>query len=514
MKIAVFGAGHWGKNLIKGFHSLGALGAIVETEAQKRDEFLKLYPEVPVVGSFDDLKGITAVAIATPVTTHFALAKTALEKGYDVFVEKPITLSSEDADGLCRLAAEKSRVLMVGHLLLYQPAIRWIAQYLKEGGLGKVLSLHQARLNLGKARTAENALWSLGVHDVAVLLNLVGSSPQKVVAVGHKALPTGVEDDVHLHLEFAGGVRAHLHSSWLWPTRSRELTIIGEKGMLVFDELKGVVTLHKKTIDAAFANQDQGEEVVFKQEGEPLRFELQHFLDRLADRKAPLSDGQNGLEVVRVMEKANEQLGVGKAKARAFKAHESAYVDEGAVVGEGTRLWHFSHVSSGATIGKNCSIGQNVFVAPKVTVGNGVKIQNNVSLYEGVVLEDYVFCGPSMVFTNVLTPRSAFPRNTSKDYHPTLVRYGASIGANATIVCGTTIGRWAFVAAGAVVTKDVPAHAMMAGVPARIFGWACECGATLKFADDKATCKDCSRQYRKTEPHLVEKTSNETHSHS
>lgn len=517
MKIAVFGAGHWGKNLIKGFHSLGKLGAIVETETKKRDEFLRLYPEVPIVGSFDDLKGITAVAIATPAPTHFAVAEKALQKGYDVFVEKPLTLSSSDAEKLCRLAAEKSRVLMVGHLLLYQPAIRWISQFLKEDGLGKVFSLHQERLNLGKARTGENALWSLGVHDVAVLLDLVGEAPSKVTAVGQKALTTGVEDDVHVHLEFPGGIRAHLHNSWLWPVKSRALTIVGEKGMLVFDELKGVVTLHKKTIDAKFTNQDQGEEVVFTQEGEPLRYELQHFLDRLSDRKAPLSDGKNGLEVVRVMEKASEQLG-GKTEkpktATGFKAHDSAYVDEGAKVGDGTRIWHFSHVSPGATIGKNCSLGQNVFVANSVTIGNGVKIQNNVSLYEGVVLEDFVFCGPSMVFTNVLTPRSAFPRNTSSDYHETLVSYGASIGANATIVCGTTIGRWAFIAAGAVVTKDVPAYAMVAGVPARVMGWACECGATLKFTDEKARCKDCAREYHKKEPHLVEKTSNESHTHS
>ena len=149
-------------------------------------------------------------------------------------------------------------------------------------------------------------------------------------------------------------------------------------------------------------------------------------------------------------------------------AHESAYVDDGAQVGEGTKIWHFSHVSPGARIGARCSLGQNVFVANRVTVGDGVKIQNNVSLYEGVVLEDYVFCGPSMVFTNVKIPRSAFPRNTAADYLTTRVCHGASIGANATIVCGVTIGRWAFIGAGAVVTKDVPPETLAVGVPARV----------------------------------------------
>lgn len=185
-----------------------------------------------------------------------------------------------------------------------------------------------------------------------------------------------------------------------------------------------------------------------------------------------------------------------------YFVHESAYVDDGAKIGKGTKIWHFSHVMGGAEIGEHCSLGQNVFVARNVKIGNHVKIQNNVSVYEGVILEDYVFCGPSMVFTNVKTPRSAYPRNAT-DYVTTFVRRGATLGANTTIVCGVTIGEWAFVAAGAVVTKDIPPYALVAGVPARIIGWACECGVPLKFEQVEAACYECGKRYRKTGPSSV-----------
>ena len=183
-----------------------------------------------------------------------------------------------------------------------------------------------------------------------------------------------------------------------------------------------------------------------------------------------------------------------------YFVHETSFVDDNVEIGEGTKIWHFCHIQSGARIGRKCSFGQNVNVSNNVTIGDGVKVQNNVSLYEGVELEDYVFCGPSCVFTNDLTPRAKYPKGHA-GYRKTLVKEGASIGANATVVCGHTIGKWALIGAGAVVTANVPDHALMLGVPAQRKGWACECGELL---GENLICDKCGRKYKETENGLLE----------
>ncbi len=505
-EVAVIGAGSWGRNLIRDFRALGALAAVVEIDTRVRERLAQEYPGVPVFEDYDNVwkSAIPSVVIATPAATHYSVARAALLAGKDVFIEKPMTLVASEAEDLARLADREKRVLMVGHLLLYQPAVTFVADYLRSGRLGEVRSLHQERLNLGRARPVENALWSLGVHDVAVVLHLVGQRPIAVSATGQRVVQPDIEDDVYLHLRFPADVQAHIHTSWLWPEKTRRLAIVGSRAMLVYDEIAQTVTLHRKGIGPDLGNRDDGSEVVFEGADEPLLIECRHFLDCVAGRKTPLSDGWSAVEVVRVMEQASRLLQDQRASASGRTAeggdyfvHETARVDGGARIGQGTKVWHFSHVMSGAEIGERCSLGQNVFVARGAKIGNNVKIQNNVSVYEGVTLEDDVFCGPSMVFTNVKTPRSAFPRNTSDDYVATRVKRGASIGANATIVCGVTIGEWAFVAAGAVVTKDVPDHALVAGVPARVTGWVCECGLPLGFEGATAVCGECGRAYEK-----------------
>lgn len=193
-----------------------------------------------------------------------------------------------------------------------------------------------------------------------------------------------------------------------------------------------------------------------------------------------------------------------------FFLHESSYIDEGVDIGKNTKIWHFTHIQKGSKIGKNCSVGQNVNIGNNVKIGDFVKIQNNVSVYEGVELEDYVFCGPSMVFTNVINPRSEFPQRGSNFYIKTLVKKSASIGANATIICGCTIGKYAFIGAGAVVTKDVPDYALVVGTPAKIKGWMCACGKAklnLKnnFESEESTkCTECDRKYYKNKLKVME----------
>jgi UDP-2-acetamido-3-amino-2,3-dideoxy-glucuronate N-acetyltransferase len=187
-----------------------------------------------------------------------------------------------------------------------------------------------------------------------------------------------------------------------------------------------------------------------------------------------------------------------------YFVHESSYVDDGAHIGAGTKIWHFSHVMPGAVIGERCNLGQNVVVMPGTRLGNNVKVQNNVSIYEGVVLEDDVFCGPSCVFTNVVNPRSHVPRKS--EYQRTLVRRGASIGANATVLCGITLGQYSFIGAGAVVRSDVPDFALMVGVPARRVGWMCRCGMRLHLRDGKGSCTACGTAYRESDGllHLID----------
>ena len=307
MKIAVIGAGYWGINLVRNLHALEVLSHVVEEDSQIIDAVSEEISGAQCLNGYDDLlsSDIDAVAIATPAASHYEIASQFLKSGKDVFIEKPMTLCSKQARDLVHDAEHNGSVLMVGHMLLYQPAIQFIKSYLEQGYLGKIYHLHQDRLKLGRVRTEENVLWSLGVHDIAVLLYLVGSSPVKVDFAGHCGIQKQIEDDAYVHMIFNEGIMAHLHSSWIWPETKRSLTIIGEKGMLVYDELEQTVVLHKKRIGSDLENIDEGEEILFKGSNEPLRLEMEHFIQCISSRRKPISDGRSGLEVVRVTELLN-----------------------------------------------------------------------------------------------------------------------------------------------------------------------------------------------------------------
>lgn len=310
MAVGVIGAGSWGKNLVRTFYRLGELAGVAEADPNLRERLSREYPGVAFYKDASEVinTDIPAVAIATPAGTHYDLTKNALLAGKDVFVEKPFTLSLAQAEELVALASENGRVLMVGHLLLYQPAIKWVKEYLESGALGDVAYFCQERLKLGRVRSVENVLWSFGVHDLAVLLYLIGEEPREITAKGQRFLQPQIEDDVYLHLKFGSGVMAHLHVSWLWPEQRRCLTIVGSKGMLTYDELTGKVILHRKWVTETLEACDEGAEVVFEGGEEPLLLECRHFLECLEKREEPLSSGKSALKVMAVLEKADEAL--------------------------------------------------------------------------------------------------------------------------------------------------------------------------------------------------------------
>lgn len=309
ISIAAIGAGAWGRNLVRTLDQLGVLRVVAESAVSLRSPLQETYPHLEMVEdahSLLDRSDIHAVTIATPAPTHHALARAFLLAGKDVFVEKPMTLTSAEAADLVQIAEENQRILMVGHLLLYKPAIAFIRDFLAAGRLGRVFTLHQERAKHGKARAVENALWSLGVHDVAALLHLADATPSSVSASGHAGLRPEMEDDVYLHLGFEDGRMAHLHSSWLWPEDRRRLTVIGALGMLVYDEKAESVTLFHKSIDSDLMNVDLGSDVVFQGDPafQPLAAELTDFIECVQTRRTPRSDGRQAVAVVQVLEQA------------------------------------------------------------------------------------------------------------------------------------------------------------------------------------------------------------------
>lgn len=508
--IAVIGSGYWGKNLVRNFNELGVLHTICDSNHSTLSTFEEKYPEAEVQRSFQHVlqnPAIDAVVIATPAETHFEMAKMTLLANKHVFVEKPLALFANEAEELQQLSRRQNLKLMVGHILLYHPAIIKLKEIINSGELGKINYIYSNRLNLGKIRSEENILWSFAPHDISAILFLLEEIPCQVIAQGGNYLNQEITDVTMTMLSFKSGVKGHIFVSWLHPDKEQKLIIVGDKKMAVFDDTvtQGKLQIHDKGVD--WINRQpvprkNGITFVPIDNSEPLKAECEHFLSCIESDTTPKTDGINGIKVLKILNACQDSLKSngtavnlnGNNHSNPFFSHETAIVDKRSSVGNGTKIWHFSHVMPGAQIGNSCNIGQNVVISPGVKIGNNVKIQNNVSVYSGVILEDDVFCGPSVVFTNVINPRSHISRK--HEFQNTLVKQGATIGANSTIVCGNTIGTYSFIGAGAVVTKDVPNHALVVGNPAKITGWVCDCGNRLYFQNDVATCNSCKKIYK------------------
>lgn len=309
-QVVVVGAGNWGKNLVQNFYELGALAGVVEVNPDLRAAISTQYQVVTYVDYEEVLAtDAQAIVLATPAPTHYQMGLAALKAGKDVFVEKPMTLRAEEARLLAEYADQHSRILMVGHLLLYQPAIAWMRDYLASGKAGNVLHVATQRVKLGKVRTEENVWWSFAPHDVSVVLYLLGNPPlQQVKAQGHPMLQSSIEDNVHVDLQFEGGQTAHIHCSWYWPLLQRSTVVIASEQMLVYDEVSQTVTVHNKGVDAKLNNREEGSWCVEVSASKPLKFECEHFLHCLKSREQPRSNGWNGVAVVEILEKAQEAM--------------------------------------------------------------------------------------------------------------------------------------------------------------------------------------------------------------
>lgn len=514
--IAVIGCGYWGKNLVRNFEALGILTGICDVDAkQAKSVSEQNNTRVLTWDAILSDAAILGVAIASPAVMHAKLAEDALLAGKHVFVEKPLALTVLEAERICAIAKQKNRHLMVGHLLQYHSAFCKLKEMVQQGRLGHLQYIYSNRLNLGKIRREEDILWSFAPHDISMILSLVGSEPTSVTTVGGYYLHKTIADVTTTHLSFPDGQQAHIFVSWLHPFKEQKLIVVGDQAMAVFDdgepwERKLQLYEHKIEWREGMPLPTKAEaECIAVSPTEPLHEECQHFLDCINTGVTPRTNGQEGLRVLRVLAQSSQHLKQTMAVLPSqpvpsesdFSVHESAYIDDNVEIGKGTKIWHFSHILPRTKIGQNVIIGQNVAIGPDVTVGNSCKIQNNVSLYKGVILEDGVFCGPSCVFTNVNTPRAEVDRHS--EFLTTRVERGATIGANATIVCGHTIGAYSFIAAGAVVTSNVPPHALMMGVPARQVGWMSHGGEKL---GPDLVCPRTGQSYRLNEQNELEET--------
>ncbi len=311
--VGVIGCGYWGRNLVRNFSRLGALRAVCDAMPEGRAAALELATDCEVVERIDTVLAMPAagIVIATPAETHYALARKALEADKDVFVEKPLALTFQHAEELVRLAQRRRRILMVGHVLEYHPAIARLRDLIDSGELGSIHYIYSNRLSLGKVRREENILWSFAPHDVAIILRLLKSMPFQVIACGGTYIQPNIYDVTVTQLLFDNGVRAHIHVSWLHPFKEQRLVVVGSRKMASFDDVEKKLVLYDQHVDVHNGEplpvKGRGAEIEFSSE-EPLRIECRAFLDAIETRRAPLTGGRSGLQVLAVLQAAQRSL--------------------------------------------------------------------------------------------------------------------------------------------------------------------------------------------------------------
>ncbi len=479
--VVVVGGGRWGKNLARNFHELGALHTICDPNESVLNQYQKQYPDISVTSNYSAVLEnplLTRIVISAPAALHYELTKQALIARKDVYVEKPLCLNCHEAEELIQLAKDGGQILMVGHILQYHPCVKRLQELVGAGELGKLQYVVSNRLNLGAIRTEENALWDLAPHDVSVILSLCGQSiPYRVKCLGGSFISPGVADIALTTMRFENGIRAHIYVSWLNPYKEQKLVVVGSHGMAVFDDTKPwneKLLLYRNNLkwtNGTIPHVEQGDaEKIDIPPAEPLKEECLHFLKCCDERIEPRTDGEEGMRVLKVLEAAHASLTVdgtakdprethifNRAPAPDYDAHSSAVIDATAEIGNGTKIGHFTHIMNGAKVGQFCQISENVVIP------------------SGVVCENHVFLGPNVVFTNIKNPR----QTTTTQEQKTCVKNGATIGAQTTIVTGTTLAEYCFVEAGSVVTEDVAPYALISGNPGKQIGWVSREGQPL-----------------------------------
>ena len=518
IRIGLVGLGHRGIHWLRILQSMQAyrVTAVCDPIVALHEGALSVLDhrtEVTAYAHYEDMLAdpkVDAVASCVRCKEQGALAAQALEAGKHVHSEVPAAHTMEDCWRIVVAAERTGLVYQLGEQTRYWGFVEAWRDLVAEGRLGKLQYIYSNRLNLGKVRREENILWSFAPHDISVILSLTQEMPEQVTCQGGNYLHHQIADVTVSTLSFPSGIRSHIFVSWLHPYKEQKLVVVGDKGMAVFDDVepKEKLKVYPHSIEwrdtIPVPNKAEAKVIEFPDE-EPLRAECEHFIQALETRSKPKTDGDEGLAVLRVLDACQKALESGAPASLTvgekpdpepdYFAHPTSTIDEPCQIGAGTKVWHYSHVMKDCVIGEKCNLGQNVLVSSGVRLGQNVKVQNNVSVYEGVTCEDHVFLGPSMVFTNVNTPRSEIVRRG--EYQETRIKRGATIGANATIVCGNTIGEYALIGAGAVVTKDVRPYALVYGNPARQAGWACRCGVKLDAVAGAPTieCSACRARY-------------------